>query len=73
LTADEKCLSQLARSTALTRYAKAPEHAYTPEIRAQILAEARRVHAGEIRKGLAWLDGMARTNAMAATVMQANA
>jgi hypothetical protein len=73
LPVDEKYLSQVAHSPSLTRYAKAPEHAYTPDLRAQILSEARRTHAAEIRKGLAWLEGVARTNAMAAAVMQANA
>jgi hypothetical protein len=72
LTADERYLSTVARSPALTRYAKAPEHAYTPELRQQILSEARRTHGTEIRKGLAWLNGVARTHALAAAVMQAN-
>jgi hypothetical protein len=72
LPADERYLAEVARSPVLTRYAKAPEHAYTPELRAQILNEVRRTHAVEIRKGLAWLDGMARSSAMAAAVMQAN-
>jgi hypothetical protein len=70
LTADERYLSMIARSPALTRYAKAPEHAYTPDLRTQILGEARRAHAAEIRKGLAWLEGVARTNATAAEIMQ---
>jgi hypothetical protein len=73
LPADARYLSEVARSPALTRYAKAPEHAYTPELRTQILSEARRTHSAEIRKGLAWLEGVARTNTMAAAVMQANA
>lgn len=73
LPADPGFASAVARSPALTRYAKAPEHAYTPELRVQILNEARRAQGAEIRKGLAWLEGVARTNAMAAAVMQANA
>jgi hypothetical protein len=36
------------------RYAKAPEHAYTPGDRAQSLAAARAEKAEEIQKGLAW-------------------
>lgn len=72
LTADDRYLSTVARSPALTRYAKAPEHAYTPELRQQILSEAQRMHSAEIRKGLAWLDGVARANTSAAAVMQAN-
>jgi hypothetical protein len=37
-------------------YSKAPEHAYSPQLRADILDEARKTHAVEIAKGLAWLD-----------------
>ncbi len=73
LTADEQYLSTIARSLALTRYAKAPEHAYTPELRTQILGEARRTHAAEIRKGMVWLEGVARTNVVAAEIMQGHA
>lgn len=73
LPPDERFLSGIARSPALTRYAKAPEHAYTPELRTQILNDARRTHGAEIRKGFAWLEGIAGTNALAAAVMQANA
>ena len=55
-------------SPVLTRYSKAPEYAYTPEVRAQILREARRDHRDEIRKGLAWLERLARANAAVAEV-----
>jgi hypothetical protein len=73
LPADARYLSEVARSPALTRYAKAPEHAYTPELRTQVLGAARRTHAVEIRKGLVWLEGVARTNAMAAEIVQHHA
>lgn len=43
----------------LTRYSKAPEHAYSPQLRREILDEARQVHRDEIRDGLARLDGAA--------------
>ncbi len=69
----ERFLIEIGRSPALTRYAKAPEHAYTPALRRQILDDARRMHGGEIRKGLAWLENSARSNPAAAAVMQANA
>lgn len=73
LPTDAQYASRVARSPALIRYAKAPEHAYSPALRANILNEARRTHAAEIRKGLTWLEGVARTNATAAAVMQASA
>jgi hypothetical protein len=40
----------------MQRYSKAPEHAYSPELRRELLDEARKVHAAEIAKGLAWLE-----------------
>lgn len=65
-------LSAMAQSSVLTRYAKAPEHPYSPALRAQVLASSRARHADEIRKGLAWLETVARSNAGAAAVIQAN-
>lgn len=62
-------LASVARSPSLTRYSKAPEHAYGPEARAAALAEARTVHAAEIRRGLAWLDCAARADARLADVV----
>ncbi len=61
-------LANVAQSPSLLRYAKAPEHAYSPALRAQILSEARTTHAEEIRKGLAWLDRMRAANASVAVV-----
>ena len=51
LPADARYLSAVERSPVLTRYSKAPEYAYTPEVRAQILREARRDHREEIQQG----------------------
>jgi hypothetical protein len=49
----------VARSPVLTRYSKAPrEFEYSSALRAQLLAQARRDHAGEIRKGLQFLEGL---------------
>jgi hypothetical protein len=62
ITTDPRWLADVARNPALTRYSKAPEHAYGPEVRADVLREARRQHAAEIRRGLAWLDSIARTD-----------
>ncbi|MBI1188104.1 MAG: hypothetical protein GC206_12385 [Alphaproteobacteria bacterium] len=56
----------LPQSRALTTYSKAPEHAYSPALRAQILAAARAAQSGEIRAGLAWLEALgARHQAVA--------
>ena len=70
---DEAFTAAVARSQALATYSKAPEHAYSPALRAQILTEARSRHGAEIRKGLAWLEGFARTHTGVSDVLQANA
>ena len=59
----------LARSPVLTRYSKAAEFEYSPQLRAQVLGEARRTHAAEIRKGLAWLDALARMDSHIGALM----
>ena len=47
----------ISRSPVLTRYSKAPQQfAYSPTMRAQLLAQARAEHGGEIRKGLKFLE-----------------
>ncbi|HTW36428.1 MAG TPA: hypothetical protein VMD53_17540 [Rhizomicrobium sp.] len=48
----------------MQRYSKAPEHAYSPELRREVLDEARKAHASEIAKGLAWLEQAARDTAL---------
>lgn len=39
----------------MSRYSKAPEHAYSAQLRRDVLARARRDHADEIARGLGWL------------------
>jgi hypothetical protein len=58
--ADPAEAARLAASPYLQRYSKAPEYGYGPELRAQVLAQARREAAEEIARGLAWLDAAAR-------------
>lgn len=70
LPAGERAVAALARSPVLTRYSKAPEYGYTPEIRAEVLREARRDHAAEIRKGLEWLELQAAADAGVARVVE---
>ena len=38
------------------RYSKAPEYAYSPALRAQVLAQSRAENPSSIRAGLAWLE-----------------
>jgi hypothetical protein len=40
----------------MNRYSKEPEHAYDAKLRNDVLNIARAEHAGEIKRGLAWLE-----------------
>jgi hypothetical protein len=66
---DAAQLAELGRSPALTRYSKAPEYAYTPEVRAEVLRESRRNNRQEIRKGLDWLERLARAEPIVAEIV----
>jgi hypothetical protein len=69
LPADERYLAQAAQSPVLARYAKAPEHAYSPSLRTEVLGNSRRDNHAEIRKGLDWLERLARSDAAAAAIV----
>lgn len=58
--ADPAEVARLAASPYLQRYSKAPEYGYGADLRRQVLAQARRTAAEEIRGGLAWLDAAAK-------------
>lgn len=68
LTCDPQFAQRAARSPMMTQYSKAPEHAYSPDLRADVLAQSRAQNGVEIRKGLAWLERTARDHAAAAVV-----
>ena len=62
--------ASVARSPVLTRYSKAPEQfAYSPEMRAQLLAQARAEFGGEIRRGLKFLEQLGARDARVAAVL----
>jgi hypothetical protein len=44
-------------------YSKAPEHAYGPELRNEIIADSRVRNGGEIAKGMQWINHLAAQNA----------
>jgi hypothetical protein len=69
LPVNARYLSLVERSAVLTRYSKAPEHAYTPRDRTEILADSRQHNSAEIRKGMSWLERLAKTEAAVAAVM----
>ncbi|HEX4304038.1 MAG TPA: hypothetical protein VHZ78_14670 [Rhizomicrobium sp.] len=60
----------VAQSPVLTRYSKAPEHAYSTALRARVLDEARRVHADELKRGLRFLDTLAARHASVAEILR---
>lgn len=70
LDVESKYFDEIAKSSVLGRYAKAPEHEYSPELRAKLLAEARTAKEADIKKGLAWLDALAVKHRDVAELMQ---
>lgn len=60
----------IARSPVLTRYSKAPkEHAYSTDLRAQLLAQTRREQGSDIRKGLSFIETLAKEHPRVAAVL----
>jgi len=53
----------------LARYSKAPEHAYSPSLRKDLLAQARDNFGPEIREALVWLDNLKAANPSHAAVL----
>ena len=47
----------------MRQYSKAPEHAYDAALRNEVLLSAEYEHGPEIRRGMAWLNGMAGRHA----------
>lgn len=69
LSENARYLAEVGRSPVLTRYSKAPEHAYTPNVRADVLRDSRRRNHGEISKGMAWLAIQARSDSTVAEIL----
>ena len=61
--------AQMARSASLSRYSKAPEYDYSADARAEVLRESRRSNRLEIRKGLEWLEALAKSNREVAEIV----
>jgi hypothetical protein len=55
--------------TTLARYSKAPQHGYSPALRAELLNDARRTQAAEIQRGMVWLESLARREPAVADVL----
>jgi hypothetical protein len=70
LPGDADWLRHIASDPALTRYSKAPDHPYSPALRAEILQQARAEQRSEIANGLRWLVRLAQQEARVAEVLQ---
>jgi hypothetical protein len=68
--ADPSTVGRLAQSAHLTRYSKAPQHAFDAQTRQALLSQAWRENLNEIREGLAWLDRLIETNPKLAQALQ---
>ncbi|SRR5579862_1228467 len=60
---------RIAESAALSRYSKAPEHAYSPALRRELLDQARRDFGPEIRESLKWLEALKNAHPVAGAVL----
>jgi hypothetical protein len=70
ITSPPGFVESIARSPVLRRYSKAPQQfEYSPHFRAQLLAQARHEHAGEIRKGLAFLERLGAQDGRVAALL----
>jgi len=64
-------LASVRSNPSLARYSKAPEHPYSPALRAEVLSESRRYNRAEIRKGLDWIAQCARADGAVAAILTA--
>jgi len=71
LPRDARYLASVASSPVLGRYSKAPEYAYSPQLRADVLRDSRRDNADEIRRGMDWIAQRTRTDGALATIVHA--
>lgn len=72
LPQDERFLAEAHSNPVLTRYSKAAEFEYSPQMRLQILNQSRRDNRDEIRRGLAWLETLARSQGVVAQLLSAD-
>ena len=57
----------------MTRYSKAPEHAYSPQLREDVLAHARVARGEEIAAALTWLENEAAEHRVLAKTLERSA
>jgi hypothetical protein len=57
---DPSAVEAAIRGPIMRQYSKAPEHSYTPALRAQVIQQARREHGAQVARGMRWLEGAMR-------------
>ena len=67
---EAKYFEGISQSPALKTYSKAQEHEYSPEMRMQLLTDARKEKAADIAKGLAWLEKLAAKHIEVSELLQ---
>ncbi|MHB8285373.1 MAG: hypothetical protein ACYDD1_11930 [Caulobacteraceae bacterium] len=66
---DADAVQAIAASPILSRYSKAPDHAYSPEARREVLMQAEREHGVEVHQGVDWLRRAAHVSPVAKEVL----
>lgn len=59
----------LVSGSIMNSYSKAPEHDYSPDLRRQLLQQARTEFAGEISKTTNWVMGLAKSHPLIDTIV----
>lgn len=70
LALDEGEARRLVDGPLMTRYSKAPEHAYSPQLRRDLQRQAGEEHRAAVTEGLAWLEAGARRYPQIAAVLE---
>ena len=70
---DQEGAQRLAAHPLMRRYSKASEYDYSPELREEVLAQARREHGPAIGSGLRWLEAAAAKSPAVAEAIAAAA
>ena len=68
-TADPNHIDHVLAGPLVSRYSKAPEHAYDAALRREVLASAEREHPAEVRRGMAWLEALGARHPAAAEAL----
>ena len=63
-------IEALVTGPLMQQYSKAPEHPYDARLRSEVMVAAEREHGAEIRRGMLWLQQMARRHPLVASVLR---